>query len=258
MEISENNRLNLILGLPLETSVPNLKIKQFTLKEIADKGYYNYLAIVSAITQSGDDYLKMLVDSPIYMDLYLKKNELHSIDFIMLFSEDEDFKNHYETSLEYLLGLERGQINIENFSNQLLFKEDLSNDDIKLIDKHMFDELLFLIKVSNGLVDISEDSEANPYDDKAKEIYDKMKKNRAKINRIKADEADEKPKGLADLISGLTARSPSTNKENVLSYTLYQIYDEYARLYIIDGYEMSVKSIMFSQDAEISDWGRPN
>lgn len=258
MEISENNKLNLILGLSLETSDSSLRVKQFKLKEIAEIGYLNYMSMVSTITQSTEDFLKMLMDSPVYMDLYLKKNELSPLDFIMLFSEDESLRTYYEVALEKMLGLEREQIKIEQFSGQILFKPNLSNDDVKLIDKDLFEELSFLIKASNGLIDLKEDGDANPYDDKAKEIYDKMKKNREKISRIKAMEDDIEPKGISDLISGLTARSPSTNKLNVLEYTLYQIYDEYARLYIIDGYETSIKSLMFGSDTEISDWGKPN
>lgn len=258
MVISENNQLNLMLGLPLETSEPNLTVKQFRIKEIAEMGYIEYMSMIATMTQSADDFLKLLIDSPVYMDLYLKKNELRPLFFIILFSEEENTKVFYERSLEILLGLEHGQITIEPFSGQMLFKPDLSSDDVKLIDSDLFDELSFLIKATNGLVDTKEDRDANPYDDKAKEIYDKMKKNREKIARIKAMEDDEEPKTLSDLISGLTARSPSTNKLNVLDYTLYQVYDEYARLYIIDGYETSIKSLMFGADTEISDWGKPN
>ena len=84
-----------------------------------------------------------------------------------------------------------------------------------------------------------------------------MKRNREKIARIKALEANEKPMGLHDIISAVTVKSPSTNKLTILDYTLFQIYDEYSRLYVIENYEMSVKSLMFGGDSEISDWAKP-
>ena len=257
MEINDSQKLNLILGVPIHTSDIDIKIKQFTLREVSHIGYEDYLSHVELVTTTVDDFLKILIDTPIYMDLYMKRHELKPLDFFIMFSEDESYREMVEKAIEFVLGLERGQIILEYFSNRLLFKKDLSSDDIKLIDSELFNEIVSLVKMSNGMMSISSDGEANPHDERAKEIYEKMKKNREKIQRIKAMESDEKPRGLNDIISAITVKSPSTNKLNILDYTLFQIYDEYARLYLVENYNLSVKSMMFGGDSEIADWAKP-
>lgn len=262
MEINDSHRLNLILGVPIHTSQEGIKIKQFTLREVSSIGYENYLSHVGLITTSVDDFLKILMDTPVYMELYMRKHELRPLDFLLMFSEDSSYKKMVEESIEFVLGLERGQIEIENFSNRVLFNErkDLSSsDDTKLIEinNELFDEIITLVKLSNGMMSATSDGEANPHDDRAKEIYEKMKKNREKVQKIKALESDEKPRGLHDIISAVTVKSPSTNKINILDYTLFQIYDEYSRLYAIENYHLSTKSMMFGGDSEIADWAKP-
>lgn len=258
MEVNDNHRLNLILGVPIHTSEDGLTVKQFTLREVSSMGYENYLSHVGLITTSVDDFLKVLIDTPIYMELYMRKHELKPLDFLLMFSEDSSYKQMVEESLEFVLGLERNQIEVDSFSNRVLFK-DLSSDDTKLIeiDNELFDEIITLVKLSNGMMSVTSDGEANPYDDRAKEIYEKMKKNRDKVQKIKALETDEKPRGLHDIISAVTVKSPSTNKINILDYTLFQIYDEYSRLYAIENYHLSTKSMMFGGDSEIADWAKP-
>lgn len=260
MEINDSHRLNLILGVPIHTSNPDIKIRQFTLREVSEIGYENYLSHIGMITTTVDDFLKILMDTPVYMDLYMKRHELKPLDFLVMFSEEDSYRKAVEESIEFVLGLERGQIVVEPFSDRLLFIKDLSSDDNKLteeISDELFDEIITLVKMSNGMMSVSSDGEANPYDERAKEIYEKMKKNRDKVQRIKALESDEKPRGLHDIISAVTVKSPSTNKINILNYTLFQIYDEYSRLYAIENYHLSTKSMMFGGDSEIADWAKP-
>lgn len=255
--ISDSQKLDLILGIDLKTSDKDISIKQFKLREISTIGYEEYLSRVGLIMTSVEDFLKMLVDTPVYMDLYLERHKLKPLDFFLMFGADDKYKESFEKALEFALGLERGQIVLESFSEQVLFKRDLSDEDVKLIDYELFEEIVTLVKLSNGVMSTVSDSEINPYDDRAKEIYEKMKKNREKVKKIKAFEADDKPRGLHDLISAITVKSPSTNKLNILEFTLFQIYDEYSRLYAIENYNMSVKSSMFGGSGEVSDWAQP-
>ena len=257
MLISESQKLNLILGMPLKTSEETIEIKQFTIKEIAEIGYDKYLNSIGFLATTVDDFLKYLIDTEAYMDLYLKKHELDVLDFFIMFGSDEDYKNIFEDSMEMLLGLEEGQIVIEAFSNRVLYKPDMSDDDTKLISNELFEEIITLIKASNGMIGLQDDSEGNPYDERAREILDKMKKNREKVKRIKEMEDDEERRGLHDIISAVTVKSPSTNKILILNFTLFQVYDEFSRLYAIENYNMSVKSLMYGGQTEISDWGKP-
>lgn len=84
-----------------------------------------------------------------------------------------------------------------------------------------------------------------------------MKKNRERVRQIKEAEGEEAPRQLHDIISAVTVKSPSTNKLTILDYTVFQVYDEYARLYTIDNYDLSVQSMLFG-GTEISDWAEPH
>lgn len=255
MTLSNSQKINLILGQPVPTKDEDLKVKQFTLREISVMTYDSYVRYVDVVTMDVDDYLKFLMDTPLYMDLYMEKHKLKTLDMIMMFGQETNFKEGFEVALETLLGLERGQIEIESFSGHLLFKPDPSKEDVKLIEQDLFDEIVHIIKVSNYMQTLVEDNESNPNDERTRALLEKMKKNREKVAKIKALENDEKPKGLNDIISAVTVKSPSTNKLNILDYTLFQVYDEFQRLHVIENYEMSVKARMFG-DNELEDWAK--
>lgn len=256
MKLSKDNQLNLILGLPLHVSNSDLKVEQYTIREIASIGYTKYLNLVGLILTTVDEHLKLLIDEPVYMDLYMQKHELHSLDFLMSFSAGNDeYMKAFQNSLEFVLGLKEGQIVIEPFSNRILYKNDLSDDDVKLIDKELFDEIVSLVEISNGIKTEVDDS--NPIDERARKILEKMKKNRERVRQIKEAEGEEAPRQLHDIISAVTVKSPSTNKLTILDYTVFQVYDEYARLYTIDNYDLSVQSMLFG-GTEISDWAEPH
>ncbi len=53
------------------------------------------------------------------------------------------------------------------------------------------------------------------------------------------------------IVSAVSTKSNSINKLNVWDLTLHQLYDEFDRLQIIDGYNTSLAAMM--QGAEIKD-----
>ena len=252
--IQVDDKLNLILGNSIRVN-DFLSLKQFKLKEISAIGFSEYLYRVSNVLRSVDDFIKMFVDSPNYMDLYQQKNQLTPLDMQLMVCGDDEYRKIFTSSLEFVLDLPKDSIRVEY--DRLLYINLSSNDDVKLIDKETFSEIMYKLKVVNGFSERKSSDGEDPYDEKAKEMLEKLRRNREKVEQIKAQEkTSSSSRDIADIISAVTAMSPSTNKLNVLEYTLYQLYDEHSRLYAIEGYKMSVKASMFGGN-EISDWGAP-
>lgn len=251
--IQVDDKLNLILGNDIRVN-DFLSLKQFKLKEISNIGFGEYLFRVSNILRDVDDFMKMFIDSPNYMDLYQQRNQLTALDMQLMVCTDDEYKKMFTSSLEFVLGLPEGSIEVEY--DRLLYKNISSDEDVKLIDKETFSTIMNKVKVINGFAESKIDDDENPYDEKAKKMLEKLRRNREKVEQIKAKEKADSSRDIADIISAVTAMSPSTNKLNVLEYTLYQLYDEHSRLYAIEGYKMSVKASMYGGN-EISDWGAP-
>lgn len=246
-----DNKLQLLLGRPISIN-DFLKVRQFKLGEIVDMGFETYLYKVSFLLRGVDEFMKMLVDSPNYMDLYMQKNQLTALYLHVMFCENDAYREMFIDSLSFVLGVEPDSIVIGVDGVQYI----LSDNDVKLITEIDFDKIVETVKISNGFTKADTDDGTDPYDEKTKRMLEKMKMNREKVEQIKAKERDDN-RDISDLISAVTVMSNSINKLNVHEYTLYQIYDENSRLYTIENYRMSVKSSMFGADNEITDWGKP-
>lgn len=251
--IQVDDKLNLILGNSIRVN-DFLSLKQFKLKEISAIGFSEYLYRVSNVLRDVDDFMKMFIDSPNYMDLYQQRNQLTALDMQLMVCENDEYREMFTDSLEFVLDLPKGSIEVEY--DRLLYKNISSDEDVKLIDKEIFSLIMSKVKVINGFAEARAGDDENPYDEKAQKMLEKLRRNREKVEQIKAKEKTDSSRDIADIISAVTAMSPSTNKLNVLEYTLYQLYDEHSRLYAIEGYKMSVKASMYGGN-EISDWGAP-
>lgn len=246
-----DNKLELLLGRPI-TINDFIKVKQFKLGEIVEMGFETYLFKVSFLLRGVDEFMKMLIDSPNYMDLYMKRNELTALYLHIMFCENDNYREMFIESLSFVLGVEPDSIVIGTDGLNYI----MSDNDVKLISEIDFDKIVETIKIANGFSKAESDSEYDPYDEKTRRMLEKMKMNREKVEQIKAKERDDN-RDISDLVSAVTVMSNSINKLNVHEYTLYQIYDENSRLYTIENYRMSVKSSMFGADNEITDWGKP-
>lgn len=253
--ISDSQKLNLILGERIKTSQDWLSLKQYTIKDISDIGYDMYMGYIAFITMSVDDFIKEQINNPIYMDLYTQRHSLNSLYFHIMYSLNDSYREMFEKVLSFLIGDSDIEISVEVDSNRVLCKIS-SSEDVKLIDSDIFDEIIFLVKLYNGMASISDEDGSNPYDERARAMAEKMKRNRERVEKIKAQEKDEKPRGLHDIISAVTVMSPSVNKFNVSDLTLFQLYDEFNRIYTIESYEMS-KTAMFFGGSEMEDWAKP-
>jgi hypothetical protein len=100
--------------------------------------------------------------------------------------------------------------------------------DKNIIDRNVFDEIIKVLKVQNH-IQKSKEEEYNPANSKAKEFIEKIKKIKKNAPKSK-DNID-----LHSIISGVTWKS-GKNIGEIWGLTIYQLFDAYRRLDIVDNY----------------------
>lgn len=114
------------------------------------------------------------------------------------------------------------------------------------ITKDNFRELAYVIKRQYCLKTMSTENYANT---KAKEIAERIKKAKSHI-KTKADHLS-----LNDIISSLAAKHPNLNLFNIWDLTIYQLYDQFKRIQLIDDYDFSIQANLHGADIKkIKHW----
>lgn len=129
-------------------------------------------------------------------------------------------------------------------------------DEIGILSEENYEDFKFIIKLQNGLISNNED-EFNPKDEKARQIIEKMKKCRQKVSEQKMNDSHNQNINLVDLISILASNSDSLNIINVWDLTYYQFNDQFARMKILDDYNINIRYLLAgakSEDVNLKHW----
>lgn len=257
-------KLSLLSGSKID--VDNLEIRPYILREIQNYGYSNYMQNLQWITVSIDDFINSVSDEEKRKMLEEERAKIKAFDFyvklggsdilesllvtlgmvfrtedVRLLSEGVVAINFVEQGIFYF---EEGEIRIDN--DKL---ESLNEDEIMIVHRENFDDIVRVVKLQNYLEKPNSaiKNEENPADEETKKLMEHMKKMREKVDAKKKaqkrqDDGDDID--ISDIISAVSSRSNSINKLNVWDLTLYQLYDEYARLELIDNYDFSIRAMM--------------
>lgn len=279
MEYSTINEIDLKLALLGGDSIEvgNLAIKPYKLREIRKYGYSKYMQNLQWISVSIDDFIGSVLDIEKRMFLESKKSTLKAFDFYiklggkdllstllgtlkMIFKTDD--VRVLDESVIALDFVKLGIIEEDEYGNVINFNEDkldsLSEDEIKLIHRDNFDNIVNVVKLQNYLEKPkSAKSEENPADEATRKLMEHMKKMNEKVEAKKKRQQgdDEEEVDFSDIVSAVSSRSNSINKLNIWWLTLYQLYDEYARLELIDNYDFSIKAMMAgAEKVDLKHW----
>lgn len=211
----EHLELKLLGGYPIETEVGNMiqpKIKDII--EI-DEGQYNqYIGLLLYDTDTLEVNKEALKSIGI--------DKLTTFDFLVLQSiANEDFKNIIINALQFFfkqpahLLSEYGIFYIGELANQ------------QFITTENYDYIKKVLIKMNYLKDMEEEEELQFANEMAREWY---------LNIKKAEQNHPKPKPQVNLHSIISAMMWRTNKsvDEILNMTIYQLYDGYHRLFLID------------------------
>ncbi|AKQ08528.1 hypothetical protein PQE66_gp213 [Bacillus phage PBC2] len=258
--------IKLILQSGSSIRVDNIDIKPYTLDEIKDYGYSKYMQSLQLISLTVDDFVDSVNDIEKKMILEAEKENLRTFDFYTTLG-GEDFKQILLTALSILLRtddirfIDSNVLAIDFMKIGVLYEDEegyvqtdsekLENaveSELKLIHRDNFDEIVSVIKLQNYLMKPEESKRVdNPADEETRALMEHMKKMREKVEakkRQQQESEEESDIDLADIVSAVCSKSNSINKLNIWDFTLYQVYDEYARLELIDNYIFSIKAMM--------------
>ena len=211
----EHLELKLLGGYPIETEVGSMmqpKIKDII--EINEDQYNQYLGLLlydTDLLELNEEILKSM-----------GVNKISTYEFLLLQSiASEDFKNIVISALEFFfkqpinLLREYGVFYIGELSNQNF----ITSTNYEYIKK-------VLVKM-NYLKDMEDEEELEFANEMAREWY---------LNIKKAEKNQPKPKPQVNLHSIISAMMWRTNKsiDEILNMTVYQLYDGYHRLFLID------------------------
>lgn len=251
----DNIELQLLSGDPIplidykDIDNPRLigKVHPFTLKDIKDiGGELVFNSYIGALTLDKDRLFKN------------EQNNLNEAPDITNFeliysicSMDEKFRDIYLKAMGFIFKEDVGMCNLGFYVGEM-------NID-KVIDSTTYDTLIYIIKLQNCLEKISSETLDNPGSEKARELLEKRKKLREKLNKIKNKDSDNngEPLTLSDLVSILCANGNGINIFNVWDLSFYAFNDQFNRMKMLDDYQVNIRSILAGADPkeiELKHW----
>ena len=269
LQFKSINELDLKLTLLSGESinVENLEIAPYTIREICRYGYTNYMKNLQWISLSVDDFINSITDLEKKSYLEEQRSTLRAFDFYiklggvdvqrsllatlgMVFKTDDVrvldegvvALNFVKLGIFYIDDEGEIQVNDEKL-------EELNENEVMIIHRENFDDIVNVVKLQNYLEKPSskEELEENPADEEARKLMEHMRKMREKVeakkNAQKSQDSDANI-DISDIISAVSSKSNSINRLNIWDLTLYQLYDEYARLELIDNYDFSIRAMM--------------
>ncbi len=211
----EDIELKLLAGYPIETSVG--LIYQPSIKNIIEMGEDKYNQFLGLLLFDTD-----LLDIPSDILKQIGIDRFTTFDFLFLQSvADSDFKKILIDAMSFFF-----KKNVGVLDNYHLFY--VGNiEDQNFIDRDIYDYIKKILIKLNYLKDLEEEEELQFANDLARQWYLDIKK---------AEQNQPKPKPQVSLHSIISALYWRTNKSmnEMLDMTVYQLYDGYHRLFLID------------------------
>lgn len=222
-------------------SVNTLEIRPKNLREIIKYGYSKYskhLGIISLnvadLTKGVDDVEQFEMGATVF-DIILASGDsnliLQFVSALAYFLDEESFIFDDE------LGLVFGEV--KQTKEETLEK-------CKVINHLNYNEVADIIRYQNCVKMPKADS-YNPADEKARQIIEKLKKGKETVEKVKAKDGSDNI-DFQSVVSSVSTKSNSINKLNVWDLTIYQLYDEFKRLEMINGYETSILAMLNGAD----------
>ena len=241
-------KMRLLAGEPVY--VWDIPIKPLNLREISQVGYSNFQQSIGIISITLDEMIESIDDFEMQAHLKAERHLYKVFDMYML---SNDMQELVLKSFNLLFQTENVIID-----GELLDDMSVVIDEKYVINRDNFDDVVSMIQLQNNPEkSASDEDDYNPANELAKSIAEKLKRSKEIVEKSKALESDGDGLTIPDIISAVSAMSNSLNKLNIWDLTIYQLYDEFARLTKIDNYRLQIQASMWSSDIEIEHWSEP-
>jgi hypothetical protein len=268
-------KLHLLSGQSIR--VDNLMVQPYTIAEIRDFGYESYMGNLHWLSVDIDDFIKSVDDLEERINLESQRSKLKTFDFFTS-AQESPLLDFLMASLamifrtddvkmvgEGVIGINFDKLGLLDVSEDGFitideeWAEQVPEEKIMVIHRENFDELVRVVKYQN-FMDAVKKEDFNPANEKARKLAEQMERNRERVEaKKKIQQQNEKGEDgeidISDIISAVSSKSHSINKLNIWELTLYQLYDEYSRLELIDNYDFSVKAMMAgAKEVDLKHW----
>jgi hypothetical protein len=242
MNVDIDLKLRLLGGLPINVCKKAGRIKPLTVGEIIDYGYTNYLMKLHFFTLELNDFLgEEASDSGITL-----------FDIMVLYGND-DIKIELINSLKLFFHEEF--VSINSIKELIVIGE---GDNARIIDRDNFDTVREVIKWQNCINKLTEDDskDTDGDSDAVRRIKERLRQSKEALKKAKQEgDSENEEIDLYDIISSVSSKSNSLNKKNILDLTLFQLYDEFKRLELIEQYDIGIKSMLAgAKDVKLKHW----
>lgn len=210
MDIDLDTKLKLFKGSTFY--VDEIAIKPLTVGEIIESGYSNYLKQLNIFALDVEDIVE---------DVPEEYKEVTTFDLFIGLGIPE-LLDAFVDAIKYFLKPN----SIDIILNNIVVDE-------KAINRNNWDEIKNIILMQNNI----KKETYNPANKKAKEIIEKIKKNKKNAPVIKQNN------DFFSIVSGLAWKSNSINAINIFDLNIYSFYDGLNRLNLIDDYEYTLTGI---------------
>ena len=230
--------------------VGGVPIEPLNLRQISQVGYSNFQKSIGIISITLDEMIESIDDFEMQAHLKAERHLYKVFDMYML---SNDMQELVLKSFNLLFQTENVIID-----GELLDDMSVVIDEKYVINRDNFDDVVNMIQLQNNPEkSASDEDDYNPSNELAKSIAEKLKRSKEIVEKSKALESDGDGLTIPDIISAVSAMSNSLNKLNIWDLTIYQLYDEFARLTKIDNYRLQIQASMWSSDIEIEHWSEP-
>lgn len=237
-------KINMLSGRPLYTD--DLRVDQIKLTDIVDFGYMKYTSYLSLLTTSKEELIKEGESTPL------------SLFEIVINSRDEVLIESFAKSLCFFLGESTEDFYVvEGYG--IAFG--IGNNEMpinKIVTADNFPDIVQILKYQNCLTSSSSNYiKANPAaNEKTRKVQERLEKTRQALEKAKSASSSGADSNIDffDIISSVSTKSNTYNKQNVWDLTIYQLYDEYKRLEAIVGFETSVLALTQGAKIDLKHW----
>lgn len=221
-------------------------IKCPQLSEIAKISYFTYGLYVSSLSLTPEKYFESMEKYGLKVDAetILKTTKF---DLVQL---DKDFAKTIESALNFFF-VEKVFYDSENKIFVLINQDSEDSNSgtiVGIIGKENYNTIinfilqrLYISKDENEIDDLSKIKSK-----RGKKIYEKILKGRKQMRQAKEKSGDNELT-LPNIISSVAAFSNNTNYSQIWDLTIYQLFDMFDRLQLIDQYSI--------QSTQVSVWG---
>jgi len=214
MDIKIDDELRLLKGSSF--FVDEIEIKPFTIGEIVEIGYGEYLKYLNIFIFEVRDFI---------LELPEEYKEINIFD-LLLNSGQKELLEVFLNGIDFFIKPKQMDVNMSN--NEIII-------DNKKINRNNWDDIRKIIKIQN-CVKKNKEEEYNPANEEARKIIERIK-------ALKKEHPQKELITLSSIISGVAYKSNNINILNIWNLTIYQLYDALDRLSLIDNYQFTLSGI---------------